>query len=230
MLSRIKKYFKKSKNSYIKSYSQCGEDAIIKYVFALKGIKKPSYLDIGAHHPTKLSNTALFYSIGCSGINIEPNESLYKEFVKKRSRDLNFNFGISSIESTSTFYEMKDSTLSTFSKTEYSNYLELGYELMNSYNVEVVSIEKLLKSYCNSFLPDFLTIDAEGYDFQILKSLNFQFYRPKIVCLESRDHSKTGFGKKRVELLQFLIEKGYFEYADTGLNSIMVCNEFWISE
>ena len=47
------------------SFSQCGEDLIVNYIFNLRGISLPSYLDIGANHPYFISNTALFHKKGC---------------------------------------------------------------------------------------------------------------------------------------------------------------------
>lgn len=57
------------------SYSQCGEDLIVSFIFNRLGILNPNYIDIGAHHPYKLSNTAFFYESGSRGINIEPDQN-----------------------------------------------------------------------------------------------------------------------------------------------------------
>ncbi len=59
------------------SYSQCGEDIIVDYIFKAIGINKPSYIDIGAHDPHYLNNTYIFSKKGCKGINIEPDPYLY---------------------------------------------------------------------------------------------------------------------------------------------------------
>src|ERR1035437_2327334 len=65
------------------SYSQCGEDILVGYLFSLRGIKSPSYIDIGANHPWFINNTAFFYKKGCRGINIEPNQDLIPIFNKE---------------------------------------------------------------------------------------------------------------------------------------------------
>src|SRR6187200_1235902 len=79
------------------SYSQCGEDLLVQYVFLLRGIKYPSYIDIGANDPFYLSNTALFYNKGCRGINIEANPKLIENFKLHRPEDHNLNIGIGAI-------------------------------------------------------------------------------------------------------------------------------------
>ena len=73
------------------SFSQCGEDLIIQYIFNSIGIKNPSYIDIGAHHPFYLNNTAIFSLTGSIGVNIEADPKLINRFRKLRQRDLNLN-------------------------------------------------------------------------------------------------------------------------------------------
>src|SRR5688572_13866635 len=108
------------------SYSQCGEDLIVQYVFRRCGLLYPTYMDIGAHNPFHLSNTAYFYAKGCRGINVEANPELFKKFQQHRPQDVNLNIGIGSEEEVLNFYVMEDATLSTFSKEE--------ADLMSSYN------------------------------------------------------------------------------------------------
>jgi hypothetical protein len=69
------------------SYSQCGEDIIINFILTCLKIDKPTYMDIGAHHPFRFSNTALFYEAGCHGINIEPDPT-YLNCSKNTAREM----------------------------------------------------------------------------------------------------------------------------------------------
>lgn len=62
------------------SFSQCGEDLILRHLFDQLGIARPTYLDVGAHHPQMLSNTALFSATGSTGINVEPDPELFAAF------------------------------------------------------------------------------------------------------------------------------------------------------
>jgi hypothetical protein len=132
----VNKYLKGSEilkmvsNNFKKvSYAQCGEDLIIQCIFNLRGIDKPSYIDIGANHPFFISNTRLFYEKGCRGINIEANPDLLGDFMKYRPRDINLNVGIYENEAELDFYIMKDNTLSTFSKADYDLMVSNGKEL-----------------------------------------------------------------------------------------------------
>lgn len=112
----IANFFSSDEKKYEKkSFSQSGEDLIVKFIIDNLGINKPTYIDIGAHHPYFISNTALFYKNGCRGINIEPDPPLFKVFLKYRKEDVNLNIGISDCNSESDFYIISASTLNTFS-------------------------------------------------------------------------------------------------------------------
>lgn len=236
IISIIKKIFFKHRNDETQkdchlgktSYSQCGEDLLVQYVFNLRGIEKPSYIDIGANDPSYLSNTAIFYQKGCRGINIEPNPSLINKFIKERPEDINLNIGIGKKEDDFEFYIMDDSTLSSFSKAESEKYVRTGlYKVIEIKKIPVTTIRKVLDKYNNGVFPDFMSLDAEGMDYEILKTLDSDKNLPKVICVEAADYSPIGAGKRRIELIDYLISKGYYEYANTNLNAIMVKRDFW---
>ena len=72
-----------------------------------------------------------------------------------------------------------------------------------------------------------MSLDVEGMDYQILQSIDFDKYWPKIICVEAAEYSPVGSGARREELINFLVGKDYYEYANTNLNAIMVKKEFW---
>ena len=209
------------------SFSQCGEDLLIQYIFKLRGIHKPTYIDVGANDPFFLSNTAIFYEKGCRGVNIEANPQLAKNFHNHRPNDINLNIGVDSKEGELDFYIMQDNTLSTFSKQECDHMMAHGKPLKEIKKIKLTTIDEILKKYFNNQFPDFMSIDVEGMDFQILKSINFEISYPKIICVEAAEYSPIGAGARRNELIDFLVTKGYYEYANTNLNAIMVKKEFW---
>jgi FkbM family methyltransferase len=209
------------------SFSQCGEDLIIKYIFKLRGITNPSYIDIGANHPFYLSNTALFYINGSRGVNIEANPELIESFNIHRQGDINLNLGISDVEEELDFYIMSDNTLSTFSKEESDSIISSGKALKEVKKVRLTSLTNILEMYLEGEFPDFMSIDVEGMDMQILKSIDYSRKTPKIICVESAEYSPNGSGARRSELIDFLVSKNYYEYANTNLNAIMVRRDFW---
>lgn len=212
-----------------RSFSQCGEDLIIDYIFRLRGISHPTFLDIGAHHPWFINNTAIFYLRGCRGVNIEPNPTLYKRFTEERNDDINLNIGIADGEGEMDFYIMGDNTLSTMSSEELDHLLKCGHSILDIITIKTRTVNGVLDDFCNGIFPDLLTLDTEGYDLNILESIDYNKNYPKVICVESVEYSTTGSGAKQVELINYVVNNGYYLYADTNLNSILVHNGFWIS-
>jgi len=211
-----------------KSYSQSGEDLIVRFIFETIGIKNPSYIDIGAHHPFHINNTAIFYHSGSKGINIEPNPDNIGLFFKFREKDINLNIGIGEKEEVLDYYKLSSSTLNTFSKTEAEKYRSDGYHLQEVIKVKVTPLETVINEFANGVFPDFLSIDVEGMDQQILSSIDFHKNAPIVICIETISFSENGRGVKNKNIISFLEGKGFFVYADTYINTIFVRTDKWI--
>lgn len=210
-------------NRYFRgSFSQKGEDLMIDKYFNHK--KRGFYIDIGASHPKKLSNTKFFYDKGWHGINIEPNPDRIKLFLQERARDINLNIGIGSKEKKNIFYEFETAAFSTFSKKESLMLLKVGYKLKRKMKIQIKKLEDIMKKYAPSNI-DFMSVDTEGFEMDVLKSNDWGKYRPKMLCIETIDFIsllKTGEGvsirKKRID--SYLSSKGYKEYFSNGLNTL----------
>ena len=210
------------------SYSQSGEDLIIKYIFEALNVKKPYYMDIGAHHPFKFSNTALFYESGCQGINIEPDPNLFKLFKKYRKRDINLNIGVSDKPGELLFYVMSSQTMNTFSMQEAEDLVSNhGFTITKKIKVQVDTISNIVKNHLNGKKLDLLSVDVEGMDLQILKSIEFTEFFPTVICVETISFSTKGLGIKDLSIKIFLESKGYMKYADTYINTIFVRKDKW---
>lgn len=213
------------------SYSQCGEDIIIKYIFDLLKISKPSYIDIGANHPFLINNTYLLYRNGSSGILIEPNITLIEKLKKYRRKDIILNIGVSDEETELDFYRFEYHTMSTFSKEEADRLqTEHNFKLEEVKKIRVDTIQHILDEYCNGIFPDLLAIDVEGLDEKILRSINFEKSAPAIIIAETCDFSMVFTENiKRYEVIDLLKSKGYLVYADTMLNTIFVRKDIILS-
>ncbi|MES2592731.1 MAG: FkbM family methyltransferase [Bacteroidota bacterium] len=210
------------------SYSQCGEDLIIDFIFEQFKLPKISYLDIGAHHPTYINNTALFYKKGSVGVCIEPDPFLFKRIKKVRDRDVCLNVGIGvGKEREADFYIMSIPTLNTFSKEEAERYASYGDKrIARVIKMPIVPVNEIIQKHFNSS-PDFISLDVEGLDFSILQSFDFERYRPKVWCIETLTYSENKTEEKIKETIDFMLSKNYFVYADTFINTIFVDNEAW---
>lgn len=219
------------KDSYVRtSYSQCGEDLIMDFLFNQLGIEKPGYIDIGAHHPTYINNTFLFYRKGCRGINIEPDPSLIGAFETKRSDDINLNIGIGEVNGEADFYIMNEPTLNTFVKEEAERMQaeESVYKIAEVRKIRIATLADIINKHAGGKFPDLLSIDVEGLDEQILRSINYQVAPPKVMCVETLTFSAEGKGEKKTGLIDFVQQQGYMVYADTYINTIFVRKELYM--
>jgi FkbM family methyltransferase len=210
------------------SFAQYGEDIIVSSIFALRGISTPSYIDVGAHHPFYLSNTALLSQRGSRGINVEPNPEHLASFVRHRPKDTNLNIGIGSKRSTETYYCFEDSTLNTFSAHDAATFEAQGHKSMSKLKLDILPILEIVMRHSKGLFPDFLSIDVEGMEIAILSSIEFDHCYPKVICVETATYSGTGDGEKRRDVMQLLEDNDYILYADTNLNSIYVKRQFWL--
>lgn len=209
------------------SYSQCGEDLIVNHIFESIGIRKPSYLDIGAHDPKHLNNTYSFYKNGSSGVNVEPDISLFNKLRKIRRKDLNLNIGVSDVSGDLDFYVMSSPTLNTFSRESAEKFVQEGYKIQSIQKVHVETISSILDKHFNGVFPEFLSIDIEGEEERVLRSIDYDNNGPLVICVETISFSNSGRGVKNKEVIDFLLSNGYIVYADTYINSIFVRRERW---
>ncbi len=210
------------------SYAQSGEDIIVSFILKTLKIKHPTYIDIGAHHPFYLSNTAIFYKKGFSGVCIEPDPVLFKEIKKSRKRDicLNIGIGINDLDKAD-FFLMSTPSLNTFSKEEALNYDKNSkHKLKKVIKLPLKTINWVFEHHTNG-RPDFVSIDVEGLDFDIIKSLDFERYRPTVLCIETLRFIRVGVAEKEQAIIDFVIKQGYMVYADTYINTIFVDKTTW---
>jgi FkbM family methyltransferase len=203
------------------TYSQCGEDVIVEFALSLFKKTAPSYLDIGAHHPTHLSNTRLLYGRGGKGVCVEPNPVLCDNFQKRRPKDICLNIGISPDQKVKplSFYILNDLSLSTFSKEVAENITSDGvHSITETREVACFPVNHIIAKYFDP-CPDFVSLDTEGLDLQILQSFDFASYRPLLFCIETLDYSTH---TKMHDVIQLMSENNYQAYADTFVNTIFI--------
>jgi len=214
-------------NNFKISYSQCGEDLIIRQLFNDLGISSIAYVDIGAHHPTYLSNTYLFYADGSSGVCVEPDPVLFRFFIEDRPRDINLNCGVGPISGEADFYVMNTATLNTFSAEEANRYASSGKNYIRY--VRKIMIKHINEIFSDNFRisPNLVSIDIEGWDLMVLKSFDFKKYRPEVFCIETLSYTDDKSEKKLTEIIELMHANDYLTYADTYINTIFVDRASW---
>lgn len=172
--------------SWKKVYSQEGEELILDRIFEEK--RNGFYIDIGAHHPYRFSNTISFYKKGWSGINVDAMPGSMILFNRFRRRDINVEAGIANDKGRMVYYIFKERALNTFDESR-MKWLEKNspYRHIEEKEIEVFPLHELLDKYMinEDKTIDFLDIDVEGLDLAVLQSNDWSKYRPNIIIAEA---------------------------------------------
>ncbi len=168
----------------VKAYSQEGEDLVLNRFF--NNTKNGFYVDVGAHHPQRFSNTYFFYKKGWRGINIDAMPDSMNLFNQTRKRDINLEIAISDKVETLTYYAFEEPAINGFDKELSEERIMSGQKLLFKKEIKTHTLAEVLDKYLppNTAI-DFLSIDVEGIDMQVLKSNNWTKYKPKIVLVEA---------------------------------------------
>lgn len=199
---------------HVVSYAQNKEDLLLFWL--LNGKKDGFYVDVGANDPSHFSVTRIFYDAGWRGINIEPIGKFYSRLVKDRPRDVNLNLGIAENAGELSLREYTNADgLSTFSAEEKAS---IGNRFAyKDYKVQV----RPLKQVFDEHLPegtsiDFMKVDVEGLEYEVLLSNDWEKYAPVILCIEA-NHVHNDWRP-------LLVKYGYKQIFFDGLN------EYWTNQ
>lgn len=163
------------------SYSMDKEDLVIKEYFKSKN--KGFYVDVGCYHPLQRNNTMLLHQKGWKGINIDISDFSIKLFKFLRPDDLNLNLAVTNKEGEiDMFFQKKLSQLSTIKE----NRAKIAFQgkILNKKILSKKLTSILDESKYQDQKIDFLNIDVEGADFEVLQSLNLNKYSPELICIE----------------------------------------------
>src|SRR6185437_9691190 len=187
-------------------YSQFGEDKVLLELF--KDKNNGLYVDVGAHHPYRYSNTYLLHKKGWHGINIDPDPYAIKLFNKARPHDTNVRFGVGPQEGNLAYYKFSDPAVNTFVESEAKKWMHKDWiTYLGTEKVKVRRLASILDEYLNGEPIDVLDIDVEGLTLEVLQSNDWSKYKPKVLVVEDNVQS-------------FLESKGYKLYKQCGLSYI----------
>ena len=197
LLNWIYKIQKIYKNSFPnKHFAQFGEDILINIIF--NDVKKGCYIDIGAYHPYKGSLTYNLYKKGWSGINIDLSKTSIDLFKIARPSDINLNCAISSQTGETFYYEN--------SPINQQNSLIKQNDNQKKININSYTLNDVVHDY-NINEVDYINIDTEGNETEILRSVNFEKIRPILITVE--DNSFIVNSSQKVEKIRFMQTNNY---------------------
>lgn len=175
------------------SYSAFGEDRVALGWLSLSGLKMEEirYLDIGASHPVVLSNTMLMYQCGASGALVEPDAQMAAALRARRPRDVVIQAAVAfDGRRSATLVQLSSSVFNTFSEERAERIVQSSaawtapQTIVGRTDVKLLPINCIIEENLDAVVPHFLSIDAEGVDFEILQSLDLNRFRPWIICTE----------------------------------------------
>ncbi len=164
------------------SYAQFAEDVVLDRVFP---DSTGFYIDAGANDPVLHSVTKRFSDRGWCGVNIEPNPVVFARLQRERVRDVNLNCGVAVRPGMLTFYDFPTvNGWSTFVPELADHYRKLGLEPVES-TVAVRTLASICEEHVGNRTIDFLKVDVEGYEAQLLYGGDWRRWRPRVLLIEA---------------------------------------------
>jgi FkbM family methyltransferase len=171
-----------------RAYSQEGEDLVLARYFY--GVTNGFFVDVGAHHPFRFSNTYLLYRLGWRGVNIDAMPGSMRPFKRYRPRDVNLEMGVGSVPGSATYYTFNEPALNTFDAALAKQRCAPPYYLTGEITLPVRPLADILSDAVPAGQSiDVLTVDVEGRDLDVLKSNDWTRFRPTMVLAETLGRS-----------------------------------------
>ena len=212
------KNYKLIKNS--KSFSQEGEDKFLLEYF--KDRINGFYIDVGAFLPYRINNSYLLYKKGFRCINIDLSATSIDFFDIARPDDINLNVGASDKFEKKIFFSKKNLSFhNTLSKSLAESEMQTE-PFKKKYSISCKRLDEIIEEtkFSNKII-DFLNIDAEGYDYQVLLGLDLKRYNPEVICIEiSPLVNKKNEHYKDTRIYEHLLKHGY-KLSWKGFNSFI---------
>lgn len=218
----VRVYRRKTYSHSSFSYSQEGEDLILRRIF--DGKQRGFYVDVGAHHPQRYSNTYYFYLRGWRGINIDAMPGSMSLFNALRPQDINVEAAIAKERKELVYYMFDEPALNTFDEELARDRDKTAYSIIG----RKVILTKTLADVLDEYLPpkqgiEFLSVDVEGFDMEVLESNNWDRYRPACILVECTSHDLEENEKN--EVYSYLKKKDYLLLAKTANTFILISHE-----
>lgn len=164
------------------NYSQTGEDAVIRSL--LDETRQGIYVDVGCHEPVRSSNTLSLYLHGWHGVNIDANPRLIERFKATRLRDIAVCAAISDQEHDLVFHEFDDERVSTVSEEVLPEW-QTKWKKRSERVVRTRTLDSVLQEHLEPGTEiDLLSVDVEGHDLNVLRSIDLEVFRPKLIVVE----------------------------------------------
>lgn len=209
-------------------FSQEGEDVLLARVFSRQ--REGIYVDVGAHHPRRFSNTYWAYERGWHGLNIDAAPGFEGAFTRSRPRDTNIWACVSDMPGTREFRVFHEKALNTVDPDRalyISDVLNAECQIVN---VPARRLDDLLDNHlpCGAGVIDFMSIDVEGAEMEVLRSNDWSRFKPRVIIVEVLHCTLSNIEAQPA--VQFLVERGFTPVAMMYHSVFLVSDEQLLAE
>jgi len=202
-----------------RTYSQEGEDFILARFFDSK--RNGFFVDVGAHHPHRFSNTYLLYRRGWRGVNIDAMPGSMRKFDRHRPRDINIEAAVGLAAGEATYYMFNEPALNTFDPALVAERQFPPWKVIREVTLPIIPLADILERVLQRGQAiDLLTVDVEGHDLEVLRSNDWKRFRPTIVLAETLGRRIDDL--KTDPTVAFLESLGYLIVAKTFNTTFML--------
>lgn len=204
-----------------RSFSQEGEDQILLRFFANR--RDGFYVDVGAHHPYRFSNTQALHELGWRGVNIDAMPGSMKPFRRVRAHDCNIEVGIGAEPGTARLHVFNEPALNTFDADVARMHTRGTWRVERTVDVLIQPLAQVLEENVPAGRHiDVMSVDVEGRDLEVLQSNDWVRFRPTVVLAEALGTKIDDLGEN--EVVCFLRARGYVLLAKT-INTVFLLNK-----
>jgi FkbM family methyltransferase len=208
----------------LSGYAHWGEDLVVS--FLLDGKRDGFYVDVGCYHPTLYSNTARLFDAGWHGVNIDPNPFMIEQFKVARPNDVNLNLAISDVGGVEIdYFIFNDWASSNTASSGFAKTVTTGQNVsvQRTIRVPAETLLSVFELHCAGQTIDFLNIDVEDLDLQVLQSNDWKKWRPSVVAIEDFQFDFTD--PARSAIFNLMLSHSYEMVSRQVYTSIFVSKE-----
>jgi FkbM family methyltransferase len=203
------------------SFPGQADQDLLAYLY-FRGKRSGFFLDIGAHDGRTYSNSYVFEQLGWQGACVEPLPPVFEQLKQNRRCDC-YQAALSdqSASAAGFIYAVGVDTLSGLESKlapGHKDWIVREQGRAERITVKTITFDELMSHYPDIHRIDFLSLDVEGAEMDILKTIDFNTYQFGLIAVECAGE-KPGEGE---ELRAFMAERGYGVLADLGLDLMFI--------